>query len=64
MAEIELRVLTVRYLSRRIADSATIRCQVQAWETARNAPDVHIDWQFTADDARFTSNRSTPRIEE
>jgi hypothetical protein len=63
MAEIELRVLTVQCLSRRIPDAATLRREVQAWETARNASDAHVDWQFTTPDARIHLKQLYPRIQ-
>ena len=53
VAEIELRVLTVQCLSRRIPNAATLRREVQAWETARNASGARVDWQFTSADARI-----------
>ena len=62
VAEIELRVLTVQCLSRRIADAATLGREVQAWENARNASGTQVDWQFTADDARIHLKQLYPRI--
>ena len=63
MAEIELRVLTVQCLNRRIPDAAVLRREVQAWETARNSLDAHVDWQFTSDDARIHLKQLYPRIQ-
>lgn len=63
VAEIELRVLTVQCLSRRIADATTLRREVQAWEAERNTSGAHIDWQFTADDARIHLKQLYPRFE-
>lgn len=63
VAEIELRVLTVQCLSRRIADAPILRREVQAWEAERNASGAHIDWQFTADDARIHLKQLYPRFE-
>lgn len=62
VAEIELRVLTVQCLSRRIADAPALRREVQAWETARNTSDAHVDWQFTSRDARIRLKQLYPRI--
>ena len=62
VAEIELRVLTVQCLNRRIADSETLRREVRAWEASRNASDATVDWQFTADDARVHLKQLYPRI--
>ena len=62
VAEIELRVLTVQCLRRRIADASTLRREVQAWETARNTSGAHVDWQFTSHDARVHLKQLYPRI--
>jgi len=62
VAEIELRVLTVQCLNRRIADSETLCREVRAWETSRNNSDATVDWQFTADDARVHLKQLYPRI--
>jgi len=63
VAEIELRVLTVQCLNRRISDAAVLRRETQAWETARNSSDAQVDWQFTADDARIHLKRLYPRFQ-
>lgn len=63
MAEIELRVLAVQCLNRRIPDAAILRREVKAWETARNSSDAHVDWQFTSDDARIHLKQLYPRIQ-
>lgn len=62
VAEIELRVLTVQCLSRRIADAETLGREVRAWEASRNASDRPVEWQFTADDARIHLKQLYPRI--
>jgi hypothetical protein len=62
VAEIELRVLTVQCLNRRIAEPDTLRRQVRAWEASRNASDATVDWQLTADDARVHLKQLYPRI--
>lgn len=62
VAEIELRVLTVQCLSRRIANASTLRREVRAWETARNNSGAHVDWQFTSADARVRLKQLYPRI--
>ena len=63
VAEIELRVLTVQCLSRRIADATILRREVQAWEAERNSSGAHVDWQFKADDARIHLKQLYPRFE-
>ena len=63
MAEIELRVLTVQCLKRRIADAAILRREARAWETARNSSDTSVDWQFTTADARIRLKQLYPRLQ-
>jgi hypothetical protein len=63
VAEIELRVLTVQCLNRRIGDAPTLRREVQAWEAQRNASDARVDWQFTSDDARIHLKQLYPRLQ-
>jgi hypothetical protein len=63
VAEIELRVLTVQCLSRRIEDASTLRREVTAWEKARNQSAAHVHWQFTSSDARIHLKQLYPRIE-
>jgi hypothetical protein len=63
VAEIELRVLTVQCLSRRIADATTLRREAHAWEHARNASGARVDWQFTSKDARIHLKRLYPRFQ-
>jgi len=60
MAEIELSVLGRQCLDRRIADKATLVTEVAAWETARNAASLKIDWHFTTADARIKLKRLYP----
>jgi uncharacterized small protein (DUF1192 family) len=63
IAEIELRVLTVQCLNRRIGDPATLRREVHAWEAQRNASDARVDWQFTSEDARIHLKQLYPRFQ-
>jgi hypothetical protein len=63
IAEIELRVLTVQCLNRRIPDVDTLRREVHGWEAARNASGAHVDWQFTSDDARIRLKQLYPRLQ-
>jgi hypothetical protein len=64
IAEIELSVLARQCLCRRIADIEALCCEVAAWERARNARAVHIDWQFTTADARIKLKRLYPVLKE
>jgi hypothetical protein len=63
VAEIELRVLTVQCLNRRIPDADTLRREVHAWEAERNASGARVDWQFTSEDARIQLKRLYPRLQ-
>lgn len=60
MAECELSVLARQCLNQRIADAATLKYDVAAWERERNAAQVTIEWQFTTTDARVKLKRLYP----
>ena len=62
MAEIELSVLKGQCLNRRIADMATMRAEVVAWEKHRNNTPRKIDWQFTTTNARIKLKRLYPNL--
>ncbi|MXZ02077.1 hypothetical protein F4Y93_16070 [Candidatus Poribacteria bacterium] len=62
MAEIELSVLSRQCLSRRIADQATLKREIQTWQTQRNEQSVTVKWQFTTDDARIKLNKLYPSL--
>ena len=53
IAEIELSRLTRQCLDRRIADLDLLNTELTAWQTATNADQRQVDWQFTANDARI-----------
>jgi hypothetical protein len=63
MAEIELGVLRGQCLDRRIPDFPTLTSEVTAWQSARNAAQVKVNWQFTTADARVKLNRLYPILE-
>ena len=62
MAEIELSVLSRQCLHRRIPDQATLRHEISAWETQRNAAASTVNWRFTTADARIKLKRLYPSI--
>jgi hypothetical protein len=62
MAEIELSVLTMQCLGRRIKDIETLKLEISAWERARNSAEKNIDWQFTTNNARDKLKRLYPCI--
>jgi transposase len=63
MAETELSVLTTQCLNRRIADPATLRQEVAAWERRRNQAKGTVDWRFTTPEARIKLKRLYPSIQ-
>ena len=63
MAEIELGVVRGQCLDRRIPDFPTLTSEVAAWQSARNAAQVKVDWQFTTADARVKLKRLYPILE-
>jgi len=63
IAEIELNVLARQCFCQMIGDQVTLRNQVAAWESDRNAQQKGVDWQFTAADARVKLKRLYPRIQ-
>ena len=64
IAECELSVLSRQCLSRRIADTHTVRRETQAWSSARNAGQTGVDWQFTTENARQQLKRLYPKVIE
>lgn len=64
MAEIELSVLSRQCLDRRIADEATLKHEVKAYEERRNEAKATINWRFTSGDARLKLHRLYPSISD
>jgi hypothetical protein len=62
MAEIELSVLSRQCLDRRLPTKERAMAEVAAWERARNAAQVRVDWHFTTDDARTKLKHLYPKI--
>ena len=60
MAEIELSIMQRQCLNRRIADEATLKREVAAWEQQRNHAKETIDWRFSITDAREKLKRLYP----
>ena len=52
LAEGELAVLAEQCLDRRIPDLPTLRREIEAWQTQRNAHQTMIHWRFRTVDAR------------
>jgi DDE superfamily endonuclease len=51
MAEIEIGILSRQCLDRRVGSRQLLRCEVNAWQQARNAAQRTIEWKFTRQDA-------------
>jgi len=62
IAEIELSVMTMQCLHRRIPSITELQSQISAWEISRNASTKHVDWQFTTHDARIKLKSLYPNI--
>jgi hypothetical protein len=62
VAEIELKALSMQCISRRIADLATLKREVKAWERERNRRTVAVNWHFTTPDARVKLRNLYPEI--
>ncbi|MDA8375945.1 MAG: transposase, partial [Planctomycetia bacterium] len=63
MAECELSVMQKQCLACRIADEATLRKNVDIWNTDRNNRSKKVDWQFRTADARIKLHRLYPVIQ-
>jgi len=64
MAEIELGMLGRQCLDRRIDHVDQLMEEAAAWEAARNAKDVRVNWRFTTADARIKLKRLYPSIDD
>lgn len=62
MAEIELSILSRQCLDRRISDQETMKKEVEAWQTTRNAIGKPMEWRFTTEDARVKLKKLYPTI--
>lgn len=62
IAECELSVLARQCLDRRIPDQASLRREVLAWETDRNAAHTKTNWHFTTKEARTKLSQLYPQI--
>ena len=63
MAEIELAVLAGHPLKPRLGEQAQVERAVRAWQEARNAKAVTVDWRFTTADARIKLKHLYPSLE-
>ena len=63
MAEIELGILGRQCLDQRMDQSDTLKREVAAWQTERDAAKVKINWQFTTADARIKLKKLYPSLD-
>ena len=63
MAELEINVLSLQCLDRRIPDRDTMTSEVAAWEDHRNASAKPVNWRFRAEDARVKLKSLYPSIQ-
>ena len=63
VAEIELGVLKRVGLAQRVGSREELGKQIEAYQTARNAKEVKIEWHFTTVDARVKLKRLYPSIQ-
>ena len=61
IAEIELSRLTRQCLDRRLDDLDLLNTELAAWQTATNADQKQVDWQFTTTDARIKLRHLYPQ---
>ena len=52
IAEIELNVMSLQCLDRRIPSVSALSSQLSAWESDRNSLSSAVDWHFPIPDAR------------
>lgn len=60
IAEIELSVLQLQCLNRRIPDKELLTSETGAWEQSRNDTHTTVRWRFTTADARIKLRRLYP----
>ena len=63
MVEIELSILVIQSLDRRIPDIYTLQRQTMAWQNSRNAQKATIHWRFGLDEARTKLSRFYPTFD-
>lgn len=62
MVEIEIGILARQCLKRRMGEIEYVASEVAAWEAARNAKRLKIDWKFGCEEARVKLERLYPKL--
>jgi hypothetical protein len=62
MVEIEIGVLRIQCLDRRIDSKERLVSEVAAWERQRNTSHARIKWMFTTEKARDKMGRAYPKL--
>jgi hypothetical protein len=62
IAEIELRVMSVQCLNRRIPNISTLEQKITEWQNQRNCLNAKVNWQFYNEDARIKLKRLYPTL--
>lgn len=62
IAEIELNVMTMQCLGRRIPTIGILNKELSAWEQSRNASHKSVDWQFSTTNARDKLKSLYPKL--
>ena len=63
MAEIEIGVMVLQCLDRRIPDQSVLRRGMGAWQQQRNRDSIRVDWRFTTEDARIKLRSLYPSLQ-
>ena len=62
IAEIELSVMTMQCLNRRIGDPISLKNEIKFWQKNRNENQKSVNWQFKSEDARIKLRHLYPQI--
>ena len=62
IAEIELNVMTLQCLGRRIPSVGSLNRELSSWESHRNAGSKSVDWQFSTSKARDKLKYLYPKL--
>ena len=63
MAGIEIGVMVLQCLDRRIPGQSVLRREMGAWQQQRNRDSIRVDWRFTNEDARIKLRSLYPSLQ-